>query len=70
MGAMQSDGSGRTVGTDSAVCIDCGMPSRDALDLNPTGLWCRECELARRARISGQMADITKSLGEARDAQQ
>jgi hypothetical protein len=38
----------------------CGCPSD--LDLNPSGLWCRRCELDRRAQITAAMARITQSF--------
>jgi hypothetical protein len=46
-------------------CIECDEPSD--LDLNPSGLWCREHELERRVRITAQMEDISRSLAECRE---
>ncbi len=36
----------------------------EALQLNGSGLWCVECEEARRKVISAQFAAITDSFGE------
>lgn len=47
----------------STVCIDCGAPSDDGLELNPTGLWCRVHELERRERISSQLDELSKRFG-------
>lgn len=45
-------------------CIDCGIPiTARALELNHTGLWCVECERARRERLSASFAAISKSFG-------
>jgi hypothetical protein len=44
----------------SPRCIDCGRPSD--LALNPSGLWCHDCEIERRERITVQMAAITRSF--------
>jgi hypothetical protein len=32
------------------------------LELNPSGLWCRTCELDRRVAITAQMNEIKASL--------
>jgi hypothetical protein len=40
----------------------CGKPSDTVL--NPSGLWCRECELDRRAAITAQMLEIRRALEE------
>jgi hypothetical protein len=46
-------------------CVDCGKPSD--LNLNPTGLFCRECELQRRERITASMATVTESFAARRN---
>jgi hypothetical protein len=45
------------------LCIDCATPiTEEALKLNQTGLWCVDCEYARRARITASTAEVTKSF--------
>lgn len=44
-------------------CIDCeAVVTKEALALNPSGLWCIKCEHARRERIDQQMAQIAESF--------
>ena len=42
----------------------CEQPiDHEALGLNPSGLWCVNCELNRREAIDKQMKAITESFG-------
>lgn len=53
--------------TRNATCIGFGdhrdtCESAPDWELNPSGLWCRRCELDRRVAITAQLNEIKASL--------